>query len=325
MYYGLAALLALAGFVVANALLSLATAVVVGPLLRAVRPGGSPRRVRLLLALRLLPAAASAVFALGLLLPSYVLFEPNAAGEVPGLPLVALAVAALAVVVAGLRRGVASWRATRRLERTWSATAEPIVVEGTGLPTFRIRDPFPVVSLVGTWRPRLYVASQVVDALTPAELRAAAAHEAGHSRALDNLKRLLLRVAPDVLSFLPAARRLEREWARASELAADALAATQSPSIALDLGAALVKVAGLTTGEGPTAVAVSGLHGGSDLGLRVRRLLIAAEAGACDAIAPRRAGAWVAAGVALALLLARAPELLAATHRLTEATVRWLI
>jgi Zn-dependent protease with chaperone function len=325
MYYGLAFLLTLAGFLAANVLASLGAAALAGPLVRALGESATGRRVHLLLALRLFPSAASAAFALGLLLPAYVLFEPYQSGEEPGVALALVGAVALAVVVAGLRRGLASWRATSRLERAWRRTAEPVSLPHALLPIsiYRIRDPLPVVGLVGTLRPRLYVARQVLDVLTPAELAAAVTHEAGHGLAFDNLKRLVLRAAPDVLAFLPAARWLEQEWAKSSELAADAHAASRGAAAALDLCAALVKVARLAPVEMPASVAVSPLHGGSDLGLRVRQLAAAAGTTVHPASAPT--GAWIGVGLLAAALVAVAPELLHAVHRLTEAAVRWLI
>ena len=101
----------------------------------------------------------------------------------------------------------------------------------------------PVMALVGVLSPRLLIAQAVLDALTGEELRAAAAHEAGHWRALDNLKRLAMRAAPDLLSAT-AARALERRWVVAAERVADR-AAGESGSERCALASALVKVARL--------------------------------------------------------------------------------
>jgi Zn-dependent protease with chaperone function len=322
MYYGLAFLLTLSGFLAVNILGSLATATLAGPLVRFWGERTS-RRLRLLLALRLFPSAASTTFALGLLLPAYLLFEPDPNGEEPGLVLGIAGVAAVVVVLAGLLRGLASWRATSRLERDWRRTAERVSLLNTRLPIYRIQDALPVVGLVGILHPRLYVARQVLDILTPAELSAAVIHEAGHAVAFDNLKRLVLSAAPDALAFLPAARWVEREWARASEVAADAHAAASGPGTALDLCAALVKVARLGTMDVPAGAAVSGMHDGSDLGARVRWLMARAESGMRPTPVPP--GAWIGVGVLVGALLAWVPELLRAVYWLAEATVRSLI
>ena len=78
------------------------------------------------------------------------------------------------------------------------------------------------MTLVGVVRPKLLVTRPLIDALTADELRAAIEHEVGHLGAWDNLKRLAMRATPDGLSLLPASRGIERQWAAAAELAADA-------------------------------------------------------------------------------------------------------
>ena len=72
-------------------------------------------------------------------------------------------------------------------------------------PAFRIRHSFPVVSVVGILRPRLFIAEQVLEHLSSAELRAVLAHEAAHVSAADNLKRLVVRLCP-ALPWNAAAR-----------------------------------------------------------------------------------------------------------------------
>ena len=77
------------------------------------------------------------------------------------------------------------------------------------------------MALVGVLRPRLLITRPVLEALTDEELSASVAHELSHWRAWDNLKRLAMRAAPDILFATSAARALERRWAAASEHAAD--------------------------------------------------------------------------------------------------------
>jgi Zn-dependent protease with chaperone function len=66
----------------------------------------------------------------------------------------------------------------------------------------------------------------VLEALNEEELSACVAHEIGHWRALDNLKRLAMRAAPDLL-FATDARALER-WAAASEQVARSIVAPET-------------------------------------------------------------------------------------------------
>jgi hypothetical protein len=103
-----------------------------------------------------------------------------------------------------LRRSVGDFRATRRLRRLWEQEGRALPLPGSPAPAYAIRHPFPVVSVVGVLRPRLYVAEQVLERLSPSELRAVVAHEAGHLASLDNLKRLAAPGAGDALAGLVA-------------------------------------------------------------------------------------------------------------------------
>jgi len=77
-----------------------------------------------------------------------------------------------------------------------------------------------VIAVVGSIRPRLFVAGQVLDSLTDEEMLAAIAHECGHLAA-DNFKRVLLRACRDMLTIVPCGRSLDRAWAENAEAAAD--------------------------------------------------------------------------------------------------------
>src|SRR5262249_4670626 len=158
----------------------------------------SQRRKQWLLVWRLLPTLAATAAVFGLVAPSYLLFEPRES-ESPGTTLLLLALCAAAVLVSAVRRGLATWRATSGVVETWMARAEPVPA-ASDVAVYRIRDAFPVVSLVGFVRPRIVVAGQVLEALTPAELEAVVAHETGHWASRDNLTRLAFRCCPDLLS-----------------------------------------------------------------------------------------------------------------------------
>jgi len=69
-----------------------------------------------------------------------------------------------------------SWVATRRLLREWLANAVQIKLIGTSIPTFRIINSFPIIAVVGTFRPRLFLAEQF-SGTERKELTAAIAHE----------------------------------------------------------------------------------------------------------------------------------------------------
>ncbi|MFI5008267.1 MAG: hypothetical protein ACHQKZ_12535, partial [Solirubrobacterales bacterium] len=144
---------------------------------RSMRPAN---RARALFALRLFPALASALAILLYFVPAYLTHEPRGTGETVGVPLVGLAFLAGALLAMAAGRCLRSWRDTRWLERTLAPGAEPIDLPGIGLRAYRIRHPFPVVTVVGVWRPRLYVAEQVLSGLDEAERTAVFDHELSH-------------------------------------------------------------------------------------------------------------------------------------------------
>jgi peptidase M48-like protein len=305
----------LVAFLALNAVVSLVCAALAAAY--GAREAHPARRARRLLAIRFLPAIVSLAALAVLVIPAYVRFEPRDTGESVSLPLGALAVVAAAVVLTGVVRGLrASW-ATARLVRRWRREAEPVALPQWPGRVFRVRDVFPVLSVAGLWRARVYVSAQVLDALTPPELEAALAHERAHLAAHDNLKRLLLRACPDVLAWTRAGHRLERDWARAAEQAADSAAATSGGAV--DLASSIVKVARLVP-AGARALPVSALHDGGDVAARVRALL----SSEVETPGPRRttgAATRVLASAAVLLVsLLAASQAWPAVHRLLETT-----
>jgi Zn-dependent protease with chaperone function len=235
-------------------------------------------RARLLFTLRILPLGLALSTVVMLIGPAYVLHEPHSGGEVVSLKLALLALLSALGIAAVIIRGVASWRATMRLSRDWHSKAWAVSIHGANLPTYMIEHPFPVIAVVGIFRPRLFVANKVLDVLTAQEMNAALAHERGHLASRDNLKRALLRACRDLLLYIPWGRSLDREWVKASEEAADEFAATVRGELALDLASAVVKLARLIpAGARPTMEAAAIFLVGSDqkptITRRVRRLM----------------------------------------------------
>ena len=324
----LSALLALNAF--ASALAELAW--------RAVAPRVAGRaaavRARMLFALRVSPPALAAALVFALLLPAYLLHEPHDTDERVGVKLLLLAALSAAGVVLACWRVARTWLATRRLVRYWMRHAEPFAAEGASVPAFRIRHRFPVIAVIGVLRPRLFIATQIFDALTPGELSSALAHERGHVEARDNLKRAVLQAGQDALLVLaPLGRKLRREWQRESELAADEFAASAGPDAALDLASAIVKISRLIpAGATPTLPAGAHLLGESDDGLsrRVRALLRLASSPE-GALSPKSLRARRTLLVTLCLCLCAAgapllahPEVLKLTHEAIERVVEHL-
>ena len=307
--------LAFAWFLLLNAAATAAVTVVAAWLSRRER-SASPA---LWLSLRLTPAVLSLAFVAIVFLPSYWRFEPREDVEGFDLTLTALALLAFTVIGAAVARGVIAWRrAARRIEQ-WMRASRPLALAGTSMPAFAIDTAAPVMALVGVLRPRLLITRPVLDALTDEELRAASAHELGHWRAFDNLKRLAMRAAPDLLAATPAARAIERRWAAAAEHAADRIAG-QSGQARCALASALVKVARLTPPATSIAEPISALLDGGDITSRVQRLLDDAPAAG-----EGRSARWLALAIpASALILGGYAPLLRLVHGVTEMLVNTL-
>ena len=314
--FGLA--ITLASFLAVNVVVSLAVSAATP--WRVRRLSGIPLRLRprALFLLRMLPTAGGIAVATGLVIPAYLLYEPADAGEPLTLSLAVVAGAAVTLMVLGGVRAALALFATAALVRRWMRSAEPVALPGAPVAAYRVRDGFPVFAVVGLRRARLFVSAQVLDALTPAELAAAVAHERSHLDAGDNLKRLIMRAAPDLLALLRASRTLEAEWAGAVESVADERAAGGHGERALALAAGLVKVARLAPSS-DLALPVSALHDGGDVESRVRRLL----AGPDEETAARARVTWpLWAGVAaVAVVLGTA---LPAVHQVIELAARLL-
>jgi Zn-dependent protease with chaperone function len=232
-----------------------------------------PRLPAFWLGWRVLPAVLATAFVAGVFLPSHWKYEPREFIEGFDVSLSALAIVALGVLAAAAARGVTSWRSASSRARTWMRRAHPVTLAGASIPAFQIDVDEPLMALVGVLKPRLLVTRGLVEVLTSAELRASVAHELGHQRAWDNLKRLAMRAAPDVLTWLPAARALEARWVSASEHAADRLAGRNDTAARCALASALVKVARLTTQPTRASEPICTLLGEGEIASRVEQLL----------------------------------------------------
>lgn len=236
----------------------------------------SNRQVQTLFWIRTAPVAMGICAVLFLFAPAYLRHEPRVGHEDVGVKLGILAIlSAVAIAVAAVR-GIATWRATSHLTSQWMSQAEPIRLPGLDLPAYQVSHPFPLIAVVGAFRPRLFIARQVVETLSRAELQAALEHETGHLLAHDNLKRAIVRACRD-LALIPGSGRLDRAWLEASEAAADEYAARRDRRFGLDLAAALVKIARMVPpGARPAMMAGAFLaNDDGDLGVksRVRQLV----------------------------------------------------
>jgi Zn-dependent protease with chaperone function len=239
---------------------------------RHIVTGAAITRARRLAALRLLPSIAALVGGT-LVTLSFVFFEPRRPGEEIGTVFPVLAALGLALLATAAWRAAQVARATRKLIREWTVRPEPIALDGISIPAVAVDANFPIVAVAGVVRPRLIIARSVLGSCSQDELRAVLAHEQGHIDRRDNLRRLLITAAPDVISWLPASGRMFAAWREATEEAADDAASQTGVEGRLRLASALIKVAKLAPGPAPAAIPTSALYCGERLEGRIRRLL----------------------------------------------------
>jgi len=325
--------LVLASLLAINAIASLATAACSSLLRRPLQNRSARTRAEILFAWRIGPAVLALISVSLFLVPSYIGYEPYSTSEIVSKKLAALAILSAIGVTLAFWRALRSWFATRKLLNDWLSSADEIELSGTSIPTFRIANSFPIIAVVGTFKPRLFIAESVLETLTHEELTAAIAHEGGHLRAHDNLKRSLLRACRDALMIVPCGRTLDRAWAEAAESAADEHAAQQSAETALNLASALVKIAKMVPvgarAAVPLAAFLVGVEETRGVKARVRRLLEIASHGCLRRVPNSTLSGIVPAAsfcalVLLAVLLATNPVVLVTIHAVIERAVRLL-
>jgi Zn-dependent protease with chaperone function len=230
-------------------------------------------RAEILFVMRIGPPVLAIVAIGAFMVPSYLLYEPHKTEETVGWKLGLLATLSAIGVGLAIWRGVRTWLATRSLLKDWLANSTRIDLDGISVPTFVLQHSFPIIAVVGAFRPRLFIADHVLESLSAEEIAAAVAHEGGHLAAHDNFKRSVMRVSRAALLLIPCGRSLDRAWSEASESAADEHAAQQSSLLALNLASALVRIARMipTGRRQEIPAAVSAFLSGDDLpGVRVR-------------------------------------------------------
>jgi Zn-dependent protease with chaperone function len=232
----------------------------------------------LLFTIRILPALLASLVTFGFVLPSLLKFEPRSTSELVGWPLLGLAVLGASALVMMSVRAATIVRSTRLVGASWRRHSKKFLLENIDVPIYCLDDagagPDSVLAVLGFLRPKIFVARQVVDTLTQAELLAAVEHERAHVRSFDNLKQLALKVTrmPDWLNLsgIP-----NSAWTNACEIAADETALASGASV-LDLSGALIKVAALGSqsrlGEKVAASHLVLVESGTSLQARVDRL-----------------------------------------------------
>jgi Peptidase family M48 len=260
------------------------------------------------------PMLAALALGAGLVLPAFAIFEPAHGGEALGTTLPALAVAGAALVAIWTWRAARMLLVSRRVTAAWARHGAPIADDRWGVPAVLIDTGAPVVAVAGLLKPRLFVDRSVLELCTGPELDAIAAHEQAHVRSRDNVRRLLVGVCAGPRSEAAAA------WRAAAEHEADRSAA-RSPRAALDLAAALVKLARARRIPSWHDAVLSTVHDGGSLESRVHRLL-AVDGHSGRAAGDSGAAVWVASAALLAA--AGGPRLLQLVHAGLEVLVQRL-
>ena len=291
-------------------------------------------RAEILFVMRIGPPVIAVVAIAAFMIPSYLTYEPHSTDEVVSWKLGALA--ALSAIGVGLAayRGFRSWLATRSLLRDWLSSSKRIELTGIRVPTFVLNHhSFPIIAVVGAIRPRLFIATHVLDSLSEEELAAAIAHEYGHLAAGDNFKRSVMRISRAALLLIPCGRSLDRAWSEASESAADEHAAQESSLVALNLASALVRIARMIPrGQHqvmPAAVSAFLSENSPGVKVRVKRLV---ELASTD---PRMLASnaslvrflpWLALTLVVltSVMIESRPQVLAAVHNVVEHVVKVL-
>ncbi len=329
MFFLLGICILLAVMLALNSTASLVASLLWKALEPRARTWSATSQASVLCLLRTVPAVGGITVVTLLFAPAYLAYEPRENHEEITLNLAIVAsFSALGVMLAAVR-GIASWRATKRLTADWLSNAKTVTLPGITIPAFRIEHRFPVVAIVGTFRPRLFIANQILESLSDDELFAALAHEVGHVIARDNLKRGLLRACRDMLLFIPCGRRLDSAWKEASEAAADEYAAGRDPVVGLELASALVKIARLVPiGSRPTLPAGAyfvDVEDSSGFKARVRTLVNLAGSGSSSPPAALigKLPLWVPIAILIVLLAAISIDshVLVLTHAVIEHAV----
>jgi beta-lactamase regulating signal transducer with metallopeptidase domain len=274
----------LASFFLVNAVAGIAIAFASSAVTRIAATMRARTATRFLFAVRMLPFALGIVTVLALCVPSYLWLEPDSSGERMGwVSLTISLLAAISLLISmgrAMRAAVISARFDSAKRQAGSEVCLPsdgtkAVVAGKDAPVFAVvieRDS-PVFAIVGIFRPCVVISRSVLRALSAGQLQLALRHENAHRISRDNLKRLLLLLAPAPLPFFRGFTSIERQWAKFSEWAADDEAVLGDSRTAVSFAEALLQVARLGTAQRLPSLHTALIAGDRDLEERVDRLL----------------------------------------------------
>jgi hypothetical protein len=229
---------------------------------------------RFLFAWRWFPAALAGLAVFTLCIPSYLWLEPGIRHERVGIGCVIAAmlggIVCFASVIRGIHAIAATFRFGRRCHRAGTITR---LTQDGASPACLLAGHNALLGITGVFRPWLIVSEGVLNTLSKDQLSVALRHEVAHMAFRDNLRRLLLLMAPRALPWRRGRKILESGWARLAEWAADDWAVDGDPRSSLSLATALVRMARMGAGPRMAPLSMSLLNTDQDLSARVRRLL----------------------------------------------------
>jgi Zn-dependent protease with chaperone function len=301
----------LASFLMIHLVLAVAARVVAGFVIRSAGTHNARSAAALLLGVRLLPAVFTIAIVASVCLPSFVYFEPQRGPEDAALSFLLASALGACVWFLSLTRSV---RALVRTQRCVRRCASRLAL--TSQPVWLWEGPQSFIGLAGVFRPRMLISRSIIEALNTDQLDAALRHEQAHHDSRDNLKRLLLALAPDPLPGIRLFRAVDSAWSRLAELAADDAAVAGDLRCSVTLAEALVRVARLSAVPQPSIVVSSFLPARDDIAMRVNRLLSARV----TTPLPSDGSGYTLAAILVLLLLGalNGPASLIAMHTLLE-------
>lgn len=270
-YFARLLVLGLASFFLIHFTLALTLIAMRHSLVRMASCFPARQATRFLLILRLFPAVFTTLLVAGLCVPSYLWLEPDAETEAVGFWCLAAALLGAAIWTISISRGVQA--VVRSIRQSHQFEKTGIVKSLPGSRAVVIEERRAIFAMCGVVHPQLFISRDVVDALSDEQVSSAVRHELAHRASRDNLKRLLLLLAPDMLPFVRGMRAFDRAWCKFTEWAADDQAVNGNPDRSVSLATALVQVARLGIRPQTLPLATSLLGADQDMYDRVNRLL----------------------------------------------------
>jgi Zn-dependent protease with chaperone function len=312
-----------ASFFLVNALLGFAVKLASTAAIRIARRMRPRSASRFLLGVRLLPLVLGVSAVLGLCIPSYLWLEPQTTAERAGWACLAFAFFGALVCAVSIARTARAVAVSNRYNRMWRKAGREACLTPEDSGAVVVKKEAPLLALAGVYRPRLMVSESVLRALSSEQLAVALQHEKAHRGSRDNLKRLLLLLAPEAIPLVSSLSSLDCEWSRFSEWAADDEAVQGDSQRALWLAEALLRVARMGAGPRLSFLHTSLVSADQDLRARVDRLLrlepARFESLRWNSVVVR--GAVLAMSVSLASMMLSSASL-SSVHRLLELFLR---